>query len=69
MLGDVDVVSLGSLVTGPGEFNIDDWVDKRDKRTQGVNYIAYALSAAEQALEESGVLRSKHFDPHRSVRH
>eukprot|EP01138_Halocafeteria_seosinensis_P014113 gb/GECG01014411.1/.p1 GENE.gb/GECG01014411.1/~~gb/GECG01014411.1/.p1 ORF type:complete len:406 (+),score=57.26 gb/GECG01014411.1/:1-1218(+) len=52
--------------TGPGEFNVDDWVDKRDKRTQGVNYIAYALSAAQQALDESGVLRSTNFDPHRS---
>lgn len=54
--------------TGPGEFNVDDWVLKKNKRTQGVNYIAYALCAAEQALESSGILNDRNFDADRTVR-
>lgn len=40
---------------GEGDFATDMWIDKADTRTQGPDYIAFAMSAAAQAVRGSGL--------------
>ena len=50
---------------GDGAFDVDAWVDRKDKRLQSAPFIAFAMAAAAQALQESHVLHSKVADRNR----
>ena len=39
--------------TGNGDFNVDDWVDRKDQRKMDP-FIAFAISAADEAIEDAG---------------
>ena len=46
----------GHVPTGDtknGDFNVDDWVDRKDQRKMDP-FIAFAISAADEAIEDAG---------------
>ncbi len=49
-----------------GEFNLEDFVAKRDLRTQGVDFIAFALAATQEALQDAQLDTPGALDPTRS---